>query len=73
MVNMDMSKKNRKKLECADCGLDYLVLQSYRYDICPGCREELREHGIDPNHQQPVDKGDYRPRYNGLEAWKYDE
>ena len=59
------------KRECEDCGETYYVAPTYPLNICHVCRSELEDDGIDPNHKQPNDKSEYRPRYNGMKPYGY--
>jgi hypothetical protein len=55
---------------CADCSTVYTTHTNSPYDICPVCRAELEDLGINPAHKQPADKGDYVPRFNGMSPFK---
>lgn len=57
------------KRTCADCGRNYYTSVNSPYDVCLLCLSDLEEAGVNPRQKQPADKGDYRPRYNGMKPF----
>lgn len=60
---------NLTKRSCADCSSVYNSHPNSPFDICPACRADLEDMGINPVDKQPADKGDYKPRYNGMKPF----
>lgn len=61
---------NKVRRECDDCGTPYWARPHASVSICPACVADLQDDGIDPYHKQPPDKGDYKPRYNGIKPYE---
>jgi hypothetical protein len=58
-----------KPRECSDCERRFWVRPESKKTICPVCEADLEAQGI-KNHPQPVDKSDYRPRFDGMRPFK---
>jgi ribosomal protein L37AE/L43A len=61
---------NRIRRQCYDCERKFSVPVGSKVYICPVCQVDLEEAGVKPNEKQPEDKGDYKPRFNGMRPFE---
>jgi ribosomal protein L37AE/L43A len=58
------------KKTCADCGRSFHARSDSKRQICIVCEAEHEMAGVNPNEKQPADKGEYKPRYNGMSPFE---